>query len=319
MNRRLRGKIADNNVKHFERTEIQCRVNFLNNLTVNEIQRFSFDHTNVRGERVLLNSAYQDIIKRKEYPLVLEKLLGEFVAAIALLRDIIKIDGVLSLQAKGNGFLSALMTECDEKQNLRGIVQWQEDQPVPEKISLKEQLDGGYLVITIAPRNGQTYQGIVEVTGDTLAESLEQYFFQSEQLPSRIWLAANGVQCGGLFLQRLPEEQAQQGDEDAWTRLTHLASTVTDEELVGLETQELLHRLYHEEEVRLYDTKTMQFGCSCSRQRTLEAVLSIGAEEIRELLIEQGGIEVDCQFCAEHYSFSDADFDGLLGDQAQTH
>ncbi|AEF56048.1 Hsp33 family molecular chaperone HslO [Marinomonas posidonica] len=291
----------------------------MNNLSVNEIQRFSFDHTNVRGERVLLNSAYQEIIQRKEYPLPLEKLLGEFVAAIALLRDIIKIDGVLSMQAKGNGFLSTLMTECDEFQNLRGIVQWDEEQTVPDTLSLKELLAGGYLVITIQPRNGQRYQGIVEVVGDTLAECLEQYFLQSEQLPSRVWLAANGSQCGGLFLQRLPQEQAKAGDKDAWDRFTHLASTVSEDELLGLETETLLHRLYHEEEVRMYDSKQMQFGCSCSRQRMLDAVMSLGTEEIRQLLIEQSVIKVDCQFCAEQYEFKETDLVDMLGDQAQTH
>ena len=291
----------------------------MNNVTINEIQRFSFDNSNVRGERVLLNDAYQEIIKRKQYPLALEKLLGEFVAAIALLRDIVKIDGVLSIQAKGYGFLSTLMTECDEHLNLRGIAQWDESQEVPEVISLKDVLEGGYLAITIQPRNGQRYQGIVEIVGDTLAECLEQYFSQSEQLPSRVWLAANGAQCGGLFLQRLPEEQAKEGDEDAWERLTHLASTVKEDELLGLETGELLHRLYHEEEVRLYDTKVMQFGCSCSRQRTLDAVMSLGSEEIRELLIEQGSVKVDCQFCAEKYEFTEADLVDLLGDQAKTH
>ena len=291
----------------------------MNNVTINEIQRFSFDNSNVRGERVLLNDAYQEIIKRKEYPLALEKLLGEFVAAIALLRDIVKIDGVLSIQAKGNGFLSTLMTECDEQQNLRGIAQWDDNQEVPEIISLKDVLKGGYLAITIQPRNGQRYQGIVEIVGDTLSECLEQYFSQSEQLPSRVWLAANGAQCGGLFLQRLPEEQAKEGDEDAWERLTHLASTVKEDELLGLETGELLHRLYHEEEVRLYDTKVMQFGCSCSRQRTLDAVMSLGTEEIRELLIEQGSVKVDCQFCAEKYEFTEDDLVDLLGDQAKTH
>jgi molecular chaperone Hsp33 len=291
----------------------------VNNVTINEIQRFSFDNTNVRGERVLLNSAYQEIIKRKQYPLSLEKLLGEFVAAIALLRDIVKIDGVLSIQAKGNGFLSTLMTECDEHQNLRGIAQWDESQDVPDTFSLKDVLEGGYLAITIQPRNGLRYQGIVEIVGDTLSECLEQYFSQSEQLPSRIWLAANGAQCGGLFLQRLPLEQAKEGDEDAWERFTHLASTVKEEELLGLETELLLHRLYHEEEVRLYDTKPMQFGCSCSRQRTLDAVMSLGSEEIRELLIEQGSVKVDCQFCAEKYEFTEDDLTDMLGDQAKTH
>lgn len=292
---------------------------FVSNVSINEIQRFSFDGTNVRGERVFLNSAYQEIIKRKEYPLPLEKLLGEFVAAIALLRDIIKIDGVLSIQAKGHGFLSTLMTECDELQNLRGIAQWDDSHEVPEVISLKDVLAGGYLAITIKPKNGQRYQGIVEIVGDTLSECLEEYFAQSEQLPSRVWLAANGAQCGGLFLQRLPSEQAKEGDEDAWERFTHLASTVKEEELLGLETEELLHRLYHEEEVRLYDTKSMQFGCSCSRQRTLDAVMSLGQEEVREILIEQGSIKVDCQFCAEKYEFTTADLEDSLGDQAKTH
>jgi molecular chaperone Hsp33 len=294
-------------------------VNFVNDVIINEIQRFSFDNTNVRGEHVVLNSAYQEIIKRKNYPIGIEKLLGEFVAAIALLRDIIKIDGVLSIQAKGNGFLSTLMTECDELQNLRGIAQWDETQTVPDTISLKEVLEGGYLVITISPRNGQRYQGIVEIVGDTLAECLEQYFYQSEQLPSRVWLAANGAQSAGLFLQRLPAEQAQSGDEDAWERFTHLAATVKDEELLGLDTETLLHRLYHEEEVRLYEPKALQFGCSCSRQRTLDAVISIGADEVRQLLIEQGSIQVDCQFCAEQYEFTAEDLVDQLGDQAQTH
>ncbi|MEL0612195.1 Hsp33 family molecular chaperone HslO [Marinomonas arenicola] len=291
----------------------------MNDVIINEIQRFSFDNTNVRGEHVVLNSAYQEIIKRKNYPIGIEKLLGEFVAAIALLRDIIKIDGVLSIQAKGNGFLSTLMTECDELQNLRGIAQWDETQTVPDTISLKEVLEGGYLVITISPRNGQRYQGIVEIVGDTLAECLEQYFYQSEQLPSRVWLAANGAQSAGLFLQRLPAEQAQSGDEDAWERFTHLAATVKDEELLGLDTETLLHRLYHEEEVRLYEPKALQFGCSCSRQRTLDAVISIGADEVRQLLIEQGAIQVDCQFCAEQYEFTAEDLVDQLGDQAQTH
>ncbi|MCB5163063.1 Hsp33 family molecular chaperone HslO [Marinomonas algarum] len=291
----------------------------MNNLTINEIQRFSFDSSNVRGERVLLNKAYQEIIKRKDYPLVLEKLLGEFVAAIALLRDIVKIDGVLTIQAKGNGFLSTLMTECDEHQNLRGIAQWDDSQVVPDVISLKEALKGGYLAITIQPRNGQRYQGIVELVGDTLSECLEQYFSQSEQLPSRVWLAANGAQCGGLFLQRLPDEQAKANDEDAWERLTHLASTVKEEELLGLETGELLHRLYHEEEIRLYEAKSMQFGCSCSRQRTLDAIMSLGSEEIREVLIEQGSVKVDCQFCAEEYEFFESELAELLGDEAKIH
>ncbi|MCO4785258.1 Hsp33 family molecular chaperone HslO [Marinomonas atlantica] len=286
---------------------------------INEIQRFSFDNTNVRGERVLLTDAYQNIISRKSYPKSLEKLLGEFVAAIALLRDIVKIDGVLSIQCKGEGQLKTLMAECDEQQNLRAIAQWDEEQAFPEQASLKELLANGYLVITIEPRQGNRYQGIVEIVGDSLAQCLEQYFFQSEQLPSRVWLAADGAQAAGLFLQRLPAEQAKDGDEDAWERFVHLATTVKDEELLTLDTTELLHRLYHEEELRMYDSKTMQFGCSCSRQRTFDAIASMGAEEIRQIISEEGSIKAECQFCAEVYEFHKEDLDSALGDQAQTH
>ncbi len=286
---------------------------------MNEIQRFSFDNTNVRGERVILTDAYQDIIKRKSYPLVVEKLLGEFVAAIALLRDLVKIDGILSIQAKGNGFLETVMAECDEQQNLRGIAQWNQELPIPDEINLKETLRDGYLVITITPKNGTRYQGIVELVGPTLSECIAQYFYQSEQLPSQVWLGCDGTACGGLFLQRLPKEQAQEGDEDAWDRFTHLASTVKQEELLTLPTEELLHRLYHEETVLLYPAKKMQFGCSCSRQRTLEAMSSISPDELREILIEQGMISTTCQFCAETYEFTESDLAGILGDQAQTH
>lgn len=287
---------------------------------LNEIQRFSFDNTNVRGEHVILTKAYQEIIQRKNYPAVIENLLGEFVAAIALLRDIIKIDGILSLQAKGSGALSTIMVECDEEQNLRGIVQWDETTAVlPEVLSLKETLSGGYLVITMTPTNGTRYQGVVELAGDSLAECLEQYFMQSEQLPSRVWLAADGAHCSGLFLQRLPTEQAKENDEDAWERLVHLASTVTQKELLELSAPDLLHLLYHEEIVRLYDAKTMQFHCSCSLERTQQALASIHPAELKEILIEQGVIAIDCQFCAEHYEFHETDLTKLLGDQGQTH
>lgn len=287
--------------------------------TANEIQRFSFDHTNVRGERVILTQAYQQIIQRKNYPASLEKLLGEFVAAIALLRDIIKIDGILSLQAKGHGAVSTIMVECDEEQNLRGIAQWDEAATLPEVLSLKETLANGYLVITMTPTHGTRYQGIVELVGDSLAECLEQYFAQSEQLPSRVWLAADGTHSSGLFLQQLPAEQAKEDDEDAWDRFTHLASTVTNDELLSLNTIDLLHRLYHEETIRLYDPKSMQFHCSCSRERTQAALSSIHPAELKEILIEQGRIAVDCQFCAEHYEFTEEDLSDFLGDQKQIH
>ena len=279
-----------------------------------QIQRFLFDQTNVRGEIVTLERAYQEVLKRHAYPPAVNALLGELLAAVALLTDTVKLDGTLSIEVRGQGALSLLMAESNPGGELRAIARVAEDAALPsEAAGFRELVGDGQIVITLDPREGQRYQGIVALDHDTLAGCLEAYFGQSEQLPTRLWLAADGQRAAGLLLQRLPHE-AQNQDVDAWERSVQLADTVKQEELLGLEQREVLYRLYHEETVRVFDPKALYFGCTCSRERMSKALLTLGAEELREILAEQGSIETQCHFCHSEYHYTAAEIEMLLLD-----
>lgn len=279
-----------------------------------QIQRFLFDQTNVRGEIVTLERAYQEVLKRHAYPPAVNALLGELLAAVALLTDTVKLDGTLSIEVRGQGALSLLMAESNPGGELRAIARVAEDAALPSAAAgFRELVGDGQIVITLDPREGQRYQGIVALDHDTLAGCLEAYFGQSEQLPTRLWLAADGQRAAGLLLQRLPHE-AQNQDVDAWERSVQLADTVKQEELLGLEQREVLYRLYHEETVRVFDPKALYFGCTCSRERMSKALLTLGAEELREILAEQGSIETQCHFCHSEYHYTAAEIEMLLLD-----
>lgn len=279
-----------------------------------QIQRFLFDQTNVRGEIVTLERAYQEVLKRHAYPPAVNALLGELLAAVALLTDTVKLDGTLSIEVRGQGALSLLMAESNPGGELRAIARVAEDAALPSAAAgFRELVGDGQIVITLDPREGQRYQGIVALDHDTLAGCLEAYFGQSEQLPTRLWLAADGQRAAGLLLQRLPHE-AQNQDVDAWERSVQLADTVKQEELLGLEQREVLYRLYHEETVRVFDPKALYFGCTCSRERMSKALLTLGAEELREILAEQGNIETQCHFCHSEYHYTAAEIEMLLLD-----
>ncbi|MCG6659733.1 Hsp33 family molecular chaperone HslO [Halomonas campisalis] len=281
-----------------------------------QIQRFLFDDTNVRGEIVTLERAYREVLDRHAYPPAVNRLLGELLAAVALLTDTVKLDGILSIEVRGQGVLALLMAESNPGGELRAIARLAEDQTLPEEgLGFRELVGDGQIVITLDPREGSRYQGIVALDHDSLAGCLEAYFAQSEQLPTRLWLAADGERAGGLLLQRLPDE-TQNRDRDAWDRTVHLADTVKREELLGLAPLEVLRRLYHEETVRVFDPKALRFGCSCSRERLADALLSLEASELREILAEQGAIETQCHFCHTHYRFEPPEVEALLaGDE----
>lgn len=277
-----------------------------------QIQRFLFDRTNVRGEIVTLEQAYQDVLDRHRYPPAINHLLGELLAAVALLTDTVKLDGTLSIEVRGQGALALLMAESNPGGELRAIARLAENAELSTAdTSFQELIGDGQIMITLDPRDGQRYQGIVALEHDSLAECLEAYFAQSEQLPTRLWLAASDSRAGGLLLQRLPDDSQNQ-DDDAWGRTVQLAATLTADELLGLEQRDMLYRLYHEETVRVFDPKTLRFACTCSRQRIGEGLLSLGEAELREVLAEQGGIETQCHFCHSRYRFSPADIEALL-------
>lgn len=281
-------------------------------------QRFLFEHADVRGELVSLNQSYREVLAKHEYPESVKALLGEMLAATVLLSTTIKFEGLLILQARSSGPLSTLMVECSSDQAVRAIARYADDL---QGDTLPELMPDGILTITIDPRQGQRYQGIVPLEGHSLADALSAYFDNSEQLPTRFRLQADGRGARGFLLQALPaDRQIDPQDRDAtWEHLSILANTLTAEELVSLDNQTLLHRLFHQEDLRLFDPLPVRFECSCSAQRSGNALVSLGRDDALALLAEQGGtIEVDCQFCNARYQFARADLDNLF-DAAQDH
>lgn len=281
-------------------------------LLPDQVQRFLFDHTAVRGELVQLHTSYQEVLQRHDYPAAIEQQLGQLLAAAALLTATVKLDGTLTLEARGQGEVSLLMAECNTgKQGgdqLRAIARYQGE---PLGQNLQELLSGGQLVITLDPYQGQRYQGIVALDQDNLAACLEGYFTSSEQLPTRIWLDADKNAAGGLLLQQLPDDKHNK-DKDAWARLSQLASTITQQELLHLDQHQLLHRLFHEETVRVFPPHPLRFGCTCSQERIADALASLGTAELQQILEEQGNISTQCHFCNTRYSFSAQDLNDII-------
>ena len=276
------------------------------------IQRFHFQDSPVRGEVVQLEQSVEAVLERHDYPERVRQLLGELMAASVLLASTLKFEGSLILQARGDGPLDTLMAECNHLGQVRAIAQLGESwSDASATLPLRQLLGDGQLAITIDPEEGERYQGIVPLDGDLLAECIEHYFFQSEQLPTRLWLASADGLAGGMLLQVLPGRDPG-SDEDAWPRLQQLTDTVRPEELLELPADELLYRLYHEETVELFPPLEVVFACSCSRERTEQVLISLGQEELYTLLEEQDRIAVSCQFCNQEYVFDTIDVEQML-------
>lgn len=290
------------------------------------LNRFIFDDCDIRGELVTLGDSYREILSHNEYPAAIQKLLGEFLAAVGLLSSTLKFDGMIILQARGDGAISTIMAECNHHNNIRGIVRLKEDAELSaqqaQHAGMQELLGNGVLVITIEPKRAENfggklerYQGIVPLEKETLAGCLEDYFQQSEQLATRLWFAANEQNASGFLIQALPQQLKTNAEEnrDHWETIEALADTITPEELLSLDHEQILYRLFHEQPVRVFEPTQVKFACSCSRERSESALLSLGKHEVEELLLEKGSINIDCQFCNQHYHFSPEDVRVLLG------
>lgn len=273
-----------------------------------QFQRFIFENSQVRGAWVRLADSYREIADQAPYPTVVRQLLGESLAASVLMSGTLKFEGTLSLQASGQGPLRTLMTECSHDRYLRGLARYDE---IPASADSLDQLLGeGKMAITITPEQGQRYQGVVPREHDSLARCLEDYFERSEQIATSLVLFADQDKSAGLLLQRLPG--GTEPDDDLWRRVNHLASTLKADELLDLDSETVLHRLFHEETVRLFDADPVAFRCSCSRERTLAALQALGQKECYDIVEEQGAIDMDCQFCHAHYRFDRNDIDQLF-------
>jgi molecular chaperone Hsp33 len=266
-----------------------------------ELIRFIFDTTDIRGEWVQLERSYADALANHHYPPGVRRLIGEFLAAASLLGATLKYEGMLILQARSNGQVPLVMAEATSKGEVRAIVRGAEAALGEDFRTL---IGDGQLAITIDPANGQRYQGIVAMEGDSLAACLEGYFRQSEQLPTRFWLAADDHRAAGLFLQELPSQADAQQRAEQWQHLNALADTISSRELLELPAAELLHRLFHQEQLRLLRRDPIEFRCSCSQARTEAMLRSLGREEIDAIIAEQGGIEIHCEFCLQRYHFT---------------
>lgn len=272
------------------------------------LQRFLFEHAAIRGEIVHLDATWQAGQEHHDYPEVLRQAMGELMAAAALLAATLKLQGALILQIQGKGPVSLLVVECTGDMTMRATAKWTGELA---QGGLAELIGDGRFVITLDPKNGKrTYQGIVPLEGGSVAEILQNYMTRSEQLETRLFLAADSRRAAGMLLQKLPEKAGQ--DEDAWPRASHLAATIKNEELLNLAAREILHRLFHEEDIRLFNPQPISFHCSCSREGVANMLRMLGRAEIDSVVAEQGSVEVHCEFCNRRYGFDPVDVEQVF-------
>ena len=277
--------------------------------------KFAFTGARVRGELVQLGTAWRQMTAHHSYPAPVMRVLGEMVAAAALLATNIKFNGALVMQIYGDGPLQLLVVECQPDLALRATAKVR-DEPIADDVSLQQLLNRsgrGRFSITLDPTNPlpgqQPYQGIVALEGDSVADVLQNYIRQSEQLETRLWLASSAAAAAGLLLQRLPGDGGSwpTATGDAWEHLTALAQTVTPEELLNLSPDDVSHRLFWQESLEHYAPLTPRFQCSCSRERIGKMLLSLGQEEVDSIIAEQGSVTVTCEFCGRQYAFDPVD------------
>lgn len=269
------------------------------------LHRFIFEHHAVRGELVYLEKVYTTISEQRNYPPKVQTLLGEAMAATALLNATVKFKGALTLQAQTTGPVNLLIVQCNHKFEMRALAKWQ-----PEADLTQDLLPDGHLIITMTPDNStEQYQGVVPISTVSLNKNIETYFEQSEQLPTHLWLAANDELAVGFLIQKMPDlhqgEQQAGIEWDYWEHVKVLAATITDTELLTLAPEDILYRLFSEEDIRLFDPQDISFACQCNKQKMINALKVMGKTATYELLHTYHNVEVTCDFCNDTYAFNE--------------
>lgn len=278
------------------------------------LSRFLLESSDVRGEFVQLERTWQEVLGRAEYPMAVRRLLGEAMSAVALMAGTIKFDGSLILQIRGSGPVRMLVVQATGENTMRGLARWRGEVP---DAGLSSMVGDGRMVITIDPGAGkERYQSIVELAEGNLAASLDRYFANSEQLPTRFWLAAGPERCAGFLLQRIPKgdasrEEVEQNDEP-WVHSVAVAETLRDEELLQWPAEMILRRLFPDRPVRLFKGPMYEFRCGCSRDTIETTLRALGRTELVQAIDEEGEIRVDCEFCAGSYVFDVVDLERLF-------
>ncbi len=287
-----------------------------------QLHRFVFDQYDIRGEILSLNQSYSKATAHQNLPPAAKHLLGEFLAAASLIGEVLKFTGTLTIQARGAGPIPLIMAECNDDGSVRGIVKLADDHALDTltNSSYKTLIGDGVLSFTLDPEQGQRYQGIVALEGETLADAFSNYFAQSEQLPTRLWLFADDHHAGGLLLQALPNQLASaEANQDTWVTAETLAQTLTHGELAELDHGDVLMRLFNEYIIRLFEPRAIHFGCHCSRERCCNALVSLGRKEADELLAERDIIEMGCEFCGTQYTFGAQDIQAIFANEDTRH
>jgi molecular chaperone Hsp33 len=292
------------------------------------LQKFMVDNAPVRGELVDLSATWQQVLARRDYPVAVQTLLGEMLSAAALLTANLKFNGTIVMQIHGDGPIKLLVVECDSHMQLRATAKITEGAVVEPDATLTQLVNAngeGRFAITLDPNDKmpgqQAYQGIVPLDGDNVASVIEHYMLRSEQLDTKLWLAADGKISRGVLLQKLPTEggkNAPQEELETWNRLSMLGNTLRAEEMLSTDIETLMHRLFWEEDLRVFEPEHPQFHCSCSRERVGNMLKMLGQGEIEEALASQEKLGINCDFCGQHYEFDAIDWAQLFVTESPT-
>jgi molecular chaperone Hsp33 len=287
-------------------------------MSTDSSQRFIFENRDIRGQLVHLNTSFEEVLNINAYPAAVAKLLGEFLSASVLLSSTIKFEGRLIMQVRSKGEVSLLMAEATHDRQIRAIARMEADLTSKEfSVLLKD----GTLVVSVEPKYGERYQSLVPLLGADLAECLKHYFNQSEQLSTFIKLAANQSSAAGILIQQLPKQLVQDPSlrENQWQQAVILAQTTKQDELLALDNEQLLRRLYLEDDLKMFDSDPVVFKCSCSYERTARALMMVEADELDSMFSETPSLEMICEFCQKKYAFTRESLGEILSDSAIKH
>ena len=284
-------------------------------MQVDTLQRFIFEKTDIRGEIIRLGDSFKAIMQQHHYPRAIFDILGQTLAATVLLSATLKYKGQLTVQFQSDGDVKLLVAKCNQNYEIRGLAQYNEHMTSTNKPH-KPLFIGGHLVITVEPDNKvNPYQSIVPLTEPGIAANLENYFGQSVQIPTKIWLAVNEIRAVGMLLQLLPSQtQTIEERENFWRHAVQLGDTIKDDELLSLDNETILHRLYHEEDIRLYEAEHVQFKCQCSQERMNNVIKMLGKNETDDIFKTRQVIDITCEYCNTVYSFDRIDVAAILHD-----
>ena len=282
------------------------------------LDRFLFENRSLRGEIVTLEESFNAILQTADYPEFIQSLIGELMVTVSLLTATLKFEGEVALQIQDKGGpIKYIIVNGTHEQKIRGVARW--DESISQHpTSFTECFKKGLLVITLTPKNGQRYQGMVALDKSNLAACVEDYFLQSEQLLTKIYLTSQlgqNPKAAGLLIQIVPTSSESSNVElnPDFEHVAHLASTISSDEILSLDHQEMIHRLYHEEVIRIYEPQNVQFFCDCSKERSAVALKSVEKSELLDIITQDGNIKMDCQFCRSVYVFDEIDVHNIHG------